>query len=70
MSRCCSTMVNTAATPDALKSFCIEQGPLYSHPRHIVLVPSLPQNGAGKIDRVAVRQELQARAAGTAVESG
>jgi len=25
-------------------------------------VPSLPQNGAGKIDRAAVRQELQAHA--------
>jgi long-chain acyl-CoA synthetase len=58
------------ATPAALKTFCIERGPLYSHPRHIVLVPSLPLNGAGKIDRAAVRQELQAHAAAGAVEAG
>jgi long-chain acyl-CoA synthetase len=58
------------ATPAALKTFCIERGPLYSHPRHIVTVPSLPQNGAGKIDRAAVRRELQAYAVGATVEVG
>jgi long-chain acyl-CoA synthetase len=58
------------ATPAALKIFCIERGPLYSHPRHVVTVASLPQNGAGKIDRVAVRRVLQAHAAGTEVEAG
>jgi long-chain acyl-CoA synthetase len=51
------------ATPAALKAFCIERGPLYSHPRHIVVAPTLPQNGAGKIDRAVVRRELQAHAA-------
>jgi long-chain acyl-CoA synthetase len=56
------------ATPAALKTFCIERGPLYSHPRHIVLVPALPQNGAGKIDRAAVRRELQARAVADAAD--
>jgi long-chain acyl-CoA synthetase len=56
------------ATPAALKAFCIERGPLYSHPRHIVLVPALPQNGAGKIDRAAVRRELQARAVADAAD--
>jgi long-chain acyl-CoA synthetase len=56
------------ATPDALKNFCIERGPLYSHPRHVVLVPALPQNGAGKIDRAAVRQELQARSAAVSAD--
>jgi long-chain acyl-CoA synthetase len=51
------------ATPAALKTFCVERGPLYSHPRHIVTVAALPQNGAGKIDRATVRRELQAHAA-------
>jgi long-chain acyl-CoA synthetase len=53
-------------TPAALKAFCIERGPLYSHPRHIAVVSALPQNGAGKIDRAAVQRELQAQAAGIA----
>ena len=29
-------------TPAALKAFCIERGPLYSHPRHIAVVSVLP----------------------------
>ncbi len=53
-------------TPAGLKAYCIERGPLYSHPRHIAVVPALPQNGAGKIDRVAVQRELRAQAAGLA----
>jgi long-chain acyl-CoA synthetase len=53
-----------AVTSAGLKAFCIERGPLYSHPRHIVVVSALPQNGAGKIDRAAVQRELQAQAAG------
>jgi hypothetical protein len=31
-------------------------------------VPALPQNGAGKIDRAAVRRELQARAVADAAD--
>jgi long-chain acyl-CoA synthetase len=52
-----------ATSPADLKAWCLERGPLYSHPRHIAVVPALPQNGAGKIDRVAVQQELRAQAA-------
>jgi acyl-CoA synthetase (AMP-forming)/AMP-acid ligase II len=42
----------------ALKAHCLEHGPAYAHPRFIVIVPQLPLNGAGKIDRAAARREL------------
>jgi long-chain acyl-CoA synthetase len=48
------------ATADALKAFCIANGPLYSHPRHVAVVAALPLNGAGKIDRAAVQAQLAA----------
>ena len=57
------------ALRDWLERAGIERGPLYSHPRHIILVEALPQNGAGKIDRAVVRRQLQAHAA-TAAEVG
>jgi len=47
-------------TADELKAFCIAKGPLYSHPRHVAVVPALPLNGAGKIDRAAVQAQLAA----------
>lgn len=48
------------ATPDILKSFCLENGPKYAHPRLVHVVPesSLPLNGAGKVDRRLVREAL------------
>ena len=45
---------------DDLKAYCIDRGPLYSHPRHIAVVPALPLNGAGKIDRAVVQARLAA----------
>jgi long-chain acyl-CoA synthetase len=47
-------------TADDLKAFCIANGPLYSHPRHVAVVTALPLNGAGKIDRAAVQAQLAA----------
>jgi long-chain acyl-CoA synthetase len=44
----------------ALKAHCLERGPAYAHPRFVAVVPQLPLNGAGKIDRAAVRRELAA----------
>jgi len=44
----------------ALKAHCLERGPAYAHPRFIAIVAQLPLNGAGKIDRGAVRRELVA----------
>jgi long-chain acyl-CoA synthetase len=48
-----------AIAPEELKAFCLERGPAYSHPRHIAIVPALPLNGAGKIDRAVVQARLR-----------
>ena len=55
----------------ALKAWCLERGTAYAHPRFIAIVSQLPLNGAGKIDRAAVRRELAAacRAAGPVASS-
>jgi long-chain acyl-CoA synthetase len=50
----------------ALKAHCLERGPAHAHPRFIAIVPQLPLNGAGKIDRAAVKRELAAAAAARA----
>jgi long-chain acyl-CoA synthetase len=44
---------------DGLKTHCLEKGPAYAHPRYIEIAAGLPLNGAGKIDRNAVKQRLQ-----------
>jgi long-chain acyl-CoA synthetase len=51
-----------------LRSFCLERGAAYAHPRHIALVDALPLNGAGKIDRAAVRSRLEAAYADAGTE--
>lgn len=45
-------------TPEQLKTFTLERGPAYSHPRRIKIVKELPLSGAGKPDRKAVQREL------------
>jgi len=50
------------ATVEELKSFCLERGPAYAHPRRIMIVDELPLSGAGKPDRKAVQRELNALA--------
>ena len=50
----------STVTADDIKSYCLEKGPAYSHPRFIDIVPALPLNGAGKIDRGIVQAKLQA----------
>jgi long-chain acyl-CoA synthetase len=53
-----------------LKAHCLDRGPAYAHPRFIAVVAQLPLNGAGKIDRSAVKRELAAAyAARAATES-
>jgi acyl-CoA synthetase (AMP-forming)/AMP-acid ligase II len=55
------------ASEDTLKHFCLAEGPAYAHPRHIHFVDALPLNGAGKIDRQIVAEQMRrylARAAG------
>jgi len=55
-------MVRSGSTTSAedLKTYCLERGPAYSHPRFIAIVPALPLNGAGKIDRGVVQATLAA----------
>jgi long-chain acyl-CoA synthetase len=52
-----------------IKGYCLENGPKYSHPRFVEIVgeKELPLNGAGKIDRNAVRDQLAARTRGESV---
>src|SRR6266446_5752703 len=50
----------SAMTAEQLKAFCLEKGPAYSHPRFIDIVPALPLNGAGKVDRGIVQARLTA----------
>ncbi|MEO1225695.1 MAG: class I adenylate-forming enzyme family protein [Pseudomonadota bacterium] len=42
----------------ALKTYCLDNGPAYAHPRRVRIVPQMPLNGAGKVDRTIVQQQL------------
>jgi long-chain acyl-CoA synthetase len=57
-----AAMVVARAPVDAetLKRFCLDNGPAFSHPRHVVFVDALPLSGAGKIDRAAVQRAILA----------
>src|SRR4029079_906469 len=46
-------------TAENLKTYCLDKGPAYSHPRFIDIVEALPLNGAGKIDRGVVQAKLR-----------
>jgi long-chain acyl-CoA synthetase len=56
-------------TADGLKTYCLDKGPAYSHPRFIDIVEALPLNGAGKIDRGIVQAKLREAYRETAVEA-
>ena len=47
-------------TAEVLKTYCLDKGPAYSHPRFIDIVPALPLNGAGKVDRGIIQAKLTA----------
>lgn len=49
-----------AADEEALKRFCLSNGPAYAHPRRIVFVEALPLNGPGKTDRKIVAAQMRA----------
>jgi acyl-CoA synthetase (AMP-forming)/AMP-acid ligase II len=53
-----------AATADEIRTYCLDNGPKYAHPRFVEIVgeKGLPLNGAGKIDRRAVREIMSQRA--------
>jgi acyl-CoA synthetase (AMP-forming)/AMP-acid ligase II len=57
------------ADPDEVRAFCLENGPKYAHPRLVRIVPEseLPLNGAGKIDRRAVKAAMEGSARGASL---
>jgi long-chain acyl-CoA synthetase len=59
----------STVTPEALKRYCLDKGPAYSHPRFIEIVPALPLNGAGKIDRGIIQATLNAAHSAAGAES-
>ena len=48
-------------TPDELKTYCLENGPAYAHPRVVEFTDSIPLNGAGKNDRTFVSRMMADR---------
>ena len=46
---------------DELKRWTLERGPAYAHPRRIAFVDTMPLNGAGKVDRLAIGRMLAER---------
>lgn len=50
----------SGVTGGDLKSYCLEKGAAYAHPRHVEIVEALPLNGAGKIDRGIAKDRLAA----------
>ena len=48
-----------SVTEQELKTFCLERGPAYAHPRLIKIADTFPLNGAGKPDRALVQQTLK-----------
>lgn len=51
------------ASAGEIKTYCLENGPKYAHPRYVEIIdePELPLNGAGKIDRNLAREQLASR---------
>jgi long-chain acyl-CoA synthetase len=48
------------ASAAEIKSYCLENGPKYAHPRFVEIIgeKDMPLNGAGKIDRNLAREQL------------
>jgi long-chain acyl-CoA synthetase len=51
-----------SAEAEALKTWCLDNGPKYAHPRFVQIIDEkdLPLNGAGKIDRAVAKARLAA----------
>ena len=51
-----------SAEAEALKTWCLDHGPKYAHPRFVQIIDEkdLPLNGAGKIDRTVAKARLAA----------
>jgi len=48
------------ATAEEIKTYCLNEGPKYAHPRFVAIIGEreMPLNGAGKIDRNLAREQL------------
>jgi long-chain acyl-CoA synthetase len=51
----CRRGAQTRVTEDELKTFFLERGAAYAHPRRIYFLDSLPLNSTGKLDRTLMR---------------
>ncbi|MBT5049789.1 MAG: acyl--CoA ligase [Rhodospirillaceae bacterium] len=51
---------NADVDEQALKEFCLENGPAYAHPRRIFAIDALPVGGTGKVDRKAAKETIEA----------
>ena len=51
-------------TGDELRSFAIERGPAYAHPRRVFVEEELPLSGTGKIDRDALARLARSKTDG------
>ena len=49
-------------TAETLKSYTLENGPAYAHPRRIVMVDEMPLTGVGKVDRAEILEVLKGSA--------
>jgi long-chain acyl-CoA synthetase len=61
---------DAVATHDDLKQYCLDNGPAYAHPRRVEIVPEMPLNGAGKVDRLIVTRVMEERYGSELVKSG
>ncbi|MFD1412536.1 class I adenylate-forming enzyme family protein [Oceanobacillus jeddahense] len=51
---------STALEEEEVKSFFIDNGPAYAHPRHVFFLDELPLTGPGKINRTELKNKLKA----------
>lgn len=49
---------NATLTEEEIKTFFINNGPAYAHPRHVFFLDELPLTGPGKVNRVALKKKL------------
>jgi acyl-CoA synthetase (AMP-forming)/AMP-acid ligase II len=49
------------ATEEEIKSFALENGPAYAHPRRVFFTEEFPLTGAGKVDRTALATDAADR---------
>ena len=43
----------------AAKTWCLENGPAYAHPRRVAVLDAMPLNGAGKVDRLILQKQAR-----------